>query len=289
VTQRVLVTGAGGRIGQMLRPRLARPWRVLRLLDSAEQEPAAAGEAVEVFAGDLTDAATMAEACRDVDAVVHLGAIPRETEWAALLRVNIDGTRTVLEAARRAGVRRAVLASSAHAAGFYHRPGAPTPQAGGVAAPAGADGVPADVPPRPDTYYGVSKVAVEALGSLYADRFGMDVFALRIGACFEEPGEWAHGWLSPDDCSRLVDACLTTRARGFRVLWGVSRNTRRWWSLAEGEEIGYHPVDDAEAHVPTSLASALASGELGRGEAARARTGDLIGGTFCTMPLGEPR
>jgi nucleoside-diphosphate-sugar epimerase len=262
--QRILVTGAAGRIGSMLCPRLVRPGRVLRLLDL---EPIAPAPGVEPVVADLTDPAAMAAACAGVDAVVHLAAIPTEAPWADLLRVNIDGTRTVLEAARGAGVTRVVLASTMHAAGFWPRAGAP----------AGPDGLPPAIPPRPDTYYGVSKAAVEALGSLYADRFGMAVFALRLGACFAEPpdGSLLDCWLSPEDCARLVEACLATDAGGFRVLWGISRNSSRWWSLAEGGEIGYAPGDDSQRFAGRVAASP-------EGDAP-----ELLGRHFCNLPLGE--
>lgn len=291
--ERVLITGSAGRIGGHLRSRLAGPDRILRLLDRADQAPAAAGEPVEIVRADLSDRAALAAACAGVEAVLHLAAIPAEDTWEELLRVNVDGTRDLLEAARTAGVPRVLLASSIHAAGFYRRPDStpesadsstPEPvgggrlEAAGVAAPAGPDGVPAGVPPRPDTYYGWSKAAVESLGSLYADRFGMTVFALRLGACFPAPPglRGLDGWLSPDDCARLVDACLRVDATGFRVLWGVSRNTRRWWSLAEAREIGYEPEDDAEAYADRARPI---DGELG--------TMGLLGAQFCVHPLGE--
>ena len=210
--QRVLITGAGGRIGRMLRDRLARPGRVLRLIDRGAQREPADGEAVELLTGDITDPGTMAAACAGVDAVVHLGALKTENTWENLIRINVDGTRTVLEAACGAGVPRVVLASSVHAVGFYRRPGS-RPEPAGIPVQSGPDGVPELIPIRPDSYYGVSKAAVEALGSLFADRFGMTVFALRLGDCTPEPpGEWAlHSWLSPNDCARLVEACLSRR------------------------------------------------------------------------------
>jgi uronate dehydrogenase len=252
---RLLVTGSAGRVGRLLRPRLARPGRELRLLDLAPQEPATPGETL--IEGDLTDAETLARAVANVDAVLHLAAYPVERSWADLQRLNVDGTRAVLEAAREAGVRRVLLASTIHAAGFYPR----------------SESLPASVPARPDTYYGWSKAAVESLGSLYADRFGMRVFALRLGACFARPlGDLLDVWLSPDDCARLVEACLATDRTGYRVVWGISRNTRRWLSLAEGEEIGYHPRDDAEAY-----AASLNPVD-----------GDRLGGFFCDHPLGDP-
>ncbi len=276
----ILITGAGGRIGRMLRGRLARPGRCLRLADQGPQREPAAGEVVELCTGDITDPGFMDAACDGVDAVVHLGALKTEDTWENLIRVNVDGARTVLESARQAGVPRVLLASSVHAVGFYRAPGA-HPGPPGVPAPVGPDGVPAAVPMRPDSYYGVSKAAVESLASLYADRYAMTVFALRLGDCAPEPpGEWAlHSWLSPDDCGRLVQACLTADVTGYRALWGVSRNTRRWWSLAEGEAIGYCPRDDSERYVGTV---APATGD-------RAETMGLLGGRHTTVGLGVPR
>ncbi|GIG92765.1 NAD-dependent epimerase/dehydratase family protein [Plantactinospora endophytica] len=274
---RLLVTGAAGRVGRLLRPRLAGPGRVLRLFDVAEQAPANPGEPVEVVRADLFDPAALSAACAGADAVLHLAAIPGEDTWAELLRVNVEGTQRLLEAARTAGVPRVLLASSIHAAGWYQRAGT-SPDPAGVPAPVGPDGVPSSVPPRPDTYYGWSKAAVESLGSLYADRFGMTVFALRLGACFPEPPgvSGLENWISPDDCARLVDACLRAETTGFRVLWGISRNSRRWWSLAEGREIGYEPEDDAESYADRVRPL---DGEVG--------TAGLLGAQFCGYPLGE--
>ncbi|OIJ25660.1 NAD-dependent epimerase/dehydratase family protein [Nocardioides luteus] len=270
MTQTVLITGASGGIGRMMRSRLAREGRVLRLLDVVRPEDPAEGEAVEIIEASVTDEAAMRAACEGVEAVIHLGGISREAPWDGILSANIDGTRVVLEAARDAGVARVVLASSNHAAGFYEIDDAPE------------GGLPADSLPRPDTYYGVSKVAMEALGSLFHDRYGLDVTALRIGSCFERPWDrrslWT--WLSPDDCARLLEACLATSEPAFRVVWGISRNTRRWWSLAEGEAIGYHPQDDSEIYAAELLGDAIDEEPQGREER-------LAGGTFCFTTLGE--
>lgn len=260
---RVLITGASGGVGTILRTRLRRPDRVLRLLDLVPPAPAQPGERVEIVTGSIADPAVLGPACRGVDAVIHLGGHSRERAWAEILAVNIDGTHAVLEAARVAGVPRIVLASSNHAVGFRD------------AADAGPDGLPADSSPRPDTYYGVSKAAMEALGSLYHSRFGMDVLCLRIGSC--APAPWDERslatWLSPDDCGRLFEACLTARNPGYRIAWGISANTRRVFSLREARELGYRPADDAE-----SFAAGLSAG-AGVG---------LVGGPFTTAPLGEP-
>ncbi|MFE0464342.1 NAD-dependent epimerase/dehydratase family protein [Kitasatospora sp. NPDC058965] len=228
---RILVTGAAGGVGTLLRPRLARPGRTLRLLDVVPLEPAAGEESVRA---SVTDLPALVEACRDVDAVVHLGGISVEAPWAQILDVNINGTYTVFEAARRAGVPRVVFASSNHAVGY--RTPAEYP-------------LTADAPPLPDTYYGVSKAAGEALGALYHHRYGLDVICLRILTCFPEPPNprALSTWLSPDDCGRLVEACLTVPRPGYRIAYGVSANTRGGWvSLAEARALGYEPADDAE-------------------------------------------
>src|SRR4051812_22977322 len=116
--QRVLITGSAGIVGKLMRPRLRRAGRVLRLLDLAQQDAPGPDEAVELITASVTDAEAMAKACDGVDALIHLGGLSRESSWEDQLRVNVDGTHTLLEAARIAGITRVVLASSSHAVGF---------------------------------------------------------------------------------------------------------------------------------------------------------------------------
>ena len=237
--ERVLITGAAGRIGTMLRPRLARAGRVLRLLDVDPVEGVSGGE--EVVQASVTDLAAVEDACRAVDAVVHLGGLAGEAPWDAIAEVNVGGTYAVFEAARRQGVRRVVFASSNHAVGFFPRRDGPVPDAAF---------------PMPDTYYGVSKVVGEALGSLYHSRYGIDVVCLRILSCRDHPTSLRElsTWLSPGDVARLVDAALTAPGPGFRVVWGVSANTRGWVSLDEARRLGYEPQDDAEVYADELVA-----------------------------------
>ncbi|MEY9932400.1 uronate dehydrogenase [Catenulispora sp. GP43] len=268
MTERILITGAAGRIGTALRPLLARPGRILRLLDINPVEPGQ--DDAEIVTASFNDPDAIDGACKGVDAVVHLGGKPGEGPWEELAEVNVEGTRQVLEAAVRQGVPRIVLASSIHAAGFWTRDDV------------GPDGsLPAGVAPRPDTLYGVSKAAVEALGSLYHSRFGIDVSCLRLGAYRSEPLSTVDltVWISHGDGARLVEACLAVPApAAFRVLWGISANARGWFSLAEGEAIGYRPEDDAER-----FAAGIAGLE-------RFDWSDpvlhRVGGGFCAMPLG---
>ncbi len=232
----MLITGAAGRIGTYLRQRLSTSDWQLRLLDI---EPFDDDES-EVVVADIRDAAALAAAMQDVEAVVHLAGIPVEAPLDDILTMNIEGTWRVFDAARRAGVPRVVYGGSNHAIGFTPR----------------CDLLPDDVPLRPDTNYGVSKAFGESLGRFYADRYGMRVACLRIGSCDERPmsPRMLATWLSPDDAARLVDACLRSPNLEYAVVYGISANTRGWWDLEAGRALGYEPVDDAEIFANEVLA-----------------------------------
>jgi uronate dehydrogenase len=236
----IVITGAAGLVGSMLRTRLARPGRTLRVLDIA---PLLAGPGEEAIQASVADLDVMTAACQGADAVIHLAGIPGEAPWPRILEVNINGSYTVFEAARRAGTPRLIFASSNHAVGFTPRSAFPVPD---YAFPA------------PDTYYGVSKASTEALAAMYHYRYGMDAICVRILSCFPEPrnARMLSTWLSPDDAGRLFEACLTVDKPGYRVIFGVSANTRGGWvSLAEARALGYEPKDDAEAYAAQILAS----------------------------------
>jgi hypothetical protein len=223
----------------MLRARLSSPGRTFRLLDVA---PLTAGRGEEVIQASITDMEALMRACAGVDAVIHLGGLSGEAPWERIDEVNIHGTYVVFEAARRAGVSRVVFASSNHAVGFT---------------PASDFPVPDYAFPAPDTYYGVSKAAGEALAALYHHRYRMDMMCLRILTCAERPQNVRalSTWLSPDDAGRLFEACLVAEKPGFRIAYGVSNNTRGGWvSLAGARALGYEPRDDAESYAAEVIA-----------------------------------
>ncbi|WP_223281264.1 NAD-dependent epimerase/dehydratase family protein [Streptomyces antnestii] len=229
----VAVTGAAGRIGSVMRAALRGDAERLVLLDRVPVEAETASEEVHVV--DLRDAAAVESALAGADAVLHLGGLPDEAPLADLLEVNVQGTHHVLEAARRSGCARVVLAGSNRVAGFY---------------PASHRTDPRE-PVRPDGLYGVSKAAVEALGQLYADKFGLSVISLRIGSFEDAPTEPRHlaTWLSPRDAVGYVRSALTApHAAGFAAAYAVSANTRRFWCLPEESVLPYTPVDDAEVY-----------------------------------------
>lgn len=233
---KVLITGAAGGIGRFLRAGLPALGWALRGFDLVAGEGEAADDWV---VGDLGDSAALERALDGVEAVVHLAAISSEAPFAEILAANIDGTYRLFEAARRCGVRRVVYASSNHAVGF-------TPRTAllGVG-----------TRPRPDTYYGLSKVFGEGICSLYADKYGFEVAAIRIGSCFERPRtvRMLETWLSPGDAVRLFHACLTAPRLRYEVLYGISANTRGWWDLGPARRLGYQPQDDSEAFADAVL------------------------------------
>lgn len=229
-----VLTGAAGRIASSLRPELAARVARLRLVDVRHVPPTHAVE--ESVVADLRDQAAMAEAVAGADGVLHLGGLADEADFHDLAEVNIVGTFHVLEAARRAAARRVVYASSNRATGFYSRD----------------TQVDATMPPRPDGLYGVSKVAGEALGRLYVDKFGLQVANLRIGSFERAPQDERQlsTWLSPGDCLAAFLAAMTTPDLTYATFYAVSRNARGWWDLSAGEALGFAPHEDAEAHAP---------------------------------------
>ena len=227
---RILITGAAGNIGRTLRAGLRGRYPVLRLSDIAPMDPAGPGE--EIARADLTNPAAVDAAMQGVDCVVHLGGVSTEDEFEKILPNSIAGTWNVFEAARRRGVRRVIYASSHHAVGFYRR----------------ARCIDRTVVPRPDGPYGVSKVFGEAVGRLFADKHGLTVACLRIGAFREKPADrrQMHVWLSPRDAVQLVGRCIDAPDYHFIVVYGVSNNVRNRYLNTGLEFLGYRPVDNSE-------------------------------------------
>ncbi|WBB63132.1 NAD(P)-dependent oxidoreductase [Streptomyces sp. WMMC500] len=264
----VLLTGAAGGIGTLMRDLLPAHGHELRLLDRVALPP---GPERAVTA-DLADRAALREAVRGTDAVLHLAGISLESTFEKVLRANIEGTYHLYEAVREEGVRRVVFASSNHAVGFHPRPRHPR------RVPA-AELVGTDAAHRPDTFYGLSKCFGEDLAQFYWDKHGIETVSVRIGSCFPEPTSvrMLSLWLSPADGARLFHAALTAPDVGHTVVYGSSANTRSWWDLGSARALGYAPQDDSEAYADKLLA------ELGPDDPDAPDQANL-GGPFCTDP-----
>ena len=226
----LLLTGAAGGLGQVLRQRLKANCRTLRLSDVRDFGAAEAGE--EVVLADLGDASAVDRMVAGVDAIVHMGGYSVEGPFQPILQANIIGAYNLYEAARKHGIRRVVFASSNHVVGFYRQ----------------GETITADHPPRPDGLYGVSKAFGEDLSRFYFDRYGIETACVRIGSSFPEPKDrrMLATWLSYDDLHRLITACLETPVLGHSIVFGMSDNAVTWWDNSRARHIGYRPQDSSD-------------------------------------------
>lgn len=210
--RRALVTGGAGFIGSHLVDGLvARGWSV-RVLDDfssgRERNLAESLAALELVRGDLRDAGLLARVVAGAEVVFHQAAVPSVPRSVAEpLRthdVNATGTLALLEAARRAGVRRVVFAASSSAYGD-------TPTLPKVEA------MPAD----PRSPYALQKWAGEAYCRLYTQLYGLETVALRYfnvyGPRQDPKSEYAA--VVP----RFVVACLSGEAP---LIYGDGEQTR---------------------------------------------------------------
>ncbi len=229
-SSRLLLTGAAGGLGKVLRPRLKAYADLLRVSDIGAMDPAQAGE--EVVACDLADAGAVDALVQGCDAIVHLGGVSVERPFEEILPANIQGVYNVYEAARRHGVRRVIFASSNHTIGFYRQ----------------NQVIDADVLPRPDGYYGLSKVFGENLSRFYFDRYGIETVCIRIGSSFPEAKDrrMLVTWLSYDDLEQLIVRGLFTPSVGHTIVYGASANRDSWWDNNRAAHLGFAPKDSSE-------------------------------------------
>ena len=257
----ILMTGAAGDVGTHLRNELAGRY-ALRLSDIRPIKKLGPGE---VFVrGDVGRLSDMLRVSKGVDAIVHLGGFALEGPWDMILRANIVGCYNIFEAARRNGVKRILFATSNHATGFFRRD----------------QTIDHRVYPKPDSRYGLSKVFGEQLGSLYADKYGMQVFCMRIGNVNPAPLDKRRLsiWISPRDFAQLVSIGIEHPDIRFEIVYGVSGNQRSWYDNSNAERLGYRPQDDAE----TNAAAVLAKEKPG----ADPRAEMFQGGSFVLAEIG---
>lgn len=233
--KKVLITGAAGDVGTYLRQELAGKYR-LRLSDKRTLQKSKGEQFIKADISRMADALKIT---KGVDAIIHLGGYSVEGPWEAIHKANIVGCYNVFEAARRNKVKRILFATSNHAVGFYRRD----------------QTIDHRVYPKPDSRYGVSKVFGEALGSLYADKYGMQVFLMRIGNVNRRPIDKRRLsiWISPRDLAQLVSIGIDHPGIRFEIVYGVSGNKRSWYDNSNAARLGYKPQDDSEIYAPEIL------------------------------------
>lgn len=228
----VVMTGAAGGVGTMTREHLQGAFERFVVSDIREITDLRPGETYAK--ADLTDLAQMEALFEGADGVIHLGGQPVEADWDTIRDLNIDGLYNTFEAARRQRVKRMVFATTNHVVGFYRR----------------SDTIDETVPPRPDSRYGASKAFGEALGRLYADKYGLRVFNIRIGNCDQKPLDIRRLsiWVSPRDLAQLFKIGLEHPDIHYEIVYGASRCARGWWDNTHAYVLGYEPKDNAEDH-----------------------------------------
>ncbi len=229
--QRLLITGANGRLGGICRQRLQHLAKTIRLTD--RDGLSAAGPNEEIVHCDLTDKAAVERLVDGCDGVIHLAGQSVEASWEVIRPSNIDAMFCLYEAARKSSsTPRIAFASSNHATGFH-------PQTARLDA---------DSPTRPDGLYGVSKVFGEALARMYYDKFGIETASIRIGWCFPEATNHRAlcSWLSYNDLMALFERIFAVPRLGCPIIYGASDNPASWWDNSKVAYLGWHPKDCAE-------------------------------------------
>lgn len=229
---RILLTGAAGGIGTVLRESLKPYAQVLRLSDIKELDGAPQPTEEQVVC-DLADKQAVDELVKGCDAIVHMGGISVEQSFEDVLDANIKGVYHIYEAARRHNVKRVVFASSVHAIGFYKQ----------------SEVIDASVPRRPDGYYGLSKAYGEETANFYFHRYGIETVSIRIGSCFPVPKDrrMMHSWISGRDLTELIRCALYTPEVGHTIVYGMSNNKKVWWDNRLAAHLNYVAQDTSEA------------------------------------------
>ena len=247
----VLVTGASGNIGTHFAEHADQKYSLRLMVKQIDDKAERIRSRGELVTGELSDLDTLKKYCQGVDTVVHLAANPSPAaNWTSVRDDNITGTYNTFVAAKAAGVRRIIYASSIHAVSGY----------------------PEDVqvktsePVNPGDLYGVSKCFGEALGRYLAEQEGVSVICLRIGAFqpvknVSQPGKLSvlDAWVSHRDLQQLIERCIDDGRLKFAIFMGLSNNAFKRLDISDARElVGYQPQDDFTQVNPSTALLKLA-------------------------------
>jgi nucleoside-diphosphate-sugar epimerase len=243
--KKMLITGMSGLIGGLLRRHLE---------DAGGYELTALNrrplDGVRCFQADISDLDAIRPAFEGQDTVVHLAAHLRDEPFETLQSANITGAYNVYEAARSAGVRRVVFASSGSTIKGYED----VPPYDAMAAGRYED-VPKSWPMithemvRPRGAYGASKVWGEAVGRHFSDAYGLSVLCVRIGSVLDHDDPSRIGpsmaWLSHRDVVDILVRCIEAPGDlSYDIFLATSKNRYGYRDLEHARDVlGYVPQD----------------------------------------------
>ncbi|MCC7394929.1 MAG: NAD(P)-dependent oxidoreductase [Sphingomonadaceae bacterium] len=260
----ILLTGAAGALGTMLRPALAAAGHRVRLTDQRRIWRLDAGE--DFVRGKLADVRAMRRAVAGVSTIIHLGGSGGwhgERQWQTVIDSNVTGMLTLFEAARAAGVHQYIFASSMHVLGLHPRSAA----------------IDENSLPAPDTRYGVSKLWGEGLCRLYAQKYGLAVRVLRIGHAVADMADAAPGQgISFADLARLFLCAIEHPPTGFDIWHGVAPHAD--YPLSDGRLARDYGFSFADHGPDAATIFARLAADPTRSDAARRHHG----GDFADFP-----
>lgn len=249
--KKVLITGMSGRIGGILRRHLEQLGGYE--LSALNRSPV---EGVPCTQADIADLEAIKPAFEGKDVVVHLSAcVGSQSRWEGLLTANIIGVYNVFEAARIAGVKRVVFASSGNAVSGIEQ----FPPYNAIIEGRYED-VPENFPKvthemaHPKQLYGVTKIWGEALGRHFSDVYGLSVLCPRIGMVSKDDlpidSPWGYSaYLSHRDVAQMLEKCINAPENlKYDIFFALSNNKWGYRDLKHAKEVlGYEPQDSADS------------------------------------------
>jgi uronate dehydrogenase len=234
----VAITGAAGTVGTVLRHELADMGYECLLMDLKPITDLRSNERFEQV--DMNDQPLMTKVLSGCHAIIHLAACTTDAPWVDQVKLSIEGTISVFDAARDAGISRIIYSSSHHVVGFHPRGGPLNHQAVLL----------------PDSRYAVGKSFGESIGAFYACKYDMHVFCIRIGNLNTRPIDRRRlgGWISGRDFGQLVKIGLEHQDFVFEIVYGISDATGRDYDNSRAYALGYCPQDRVESWIAQVLA-----------------------------------
>ena len=206
---KIVLTGASGRLGSYLREPLS---KITKKLVSTDKEDIGKTLHNEVFKKlNIKNFKEVNKILKKTDLIIHFGAYSNEGPFQEILDSNILGTYNIWKSAKKNKIKRIIFASSIHSVGMYRA----------------NETINHKVMHKPDTFYGLSKCFGENLAQMYWDKCGIECLTIRILSCAKVTSKRSLStWLSYDDLIRIVIQSTKIKKLGFEIIYGVSNNKR---------------------------------------------------------------